>query len=394
MKRLFLFLFSLVLLTGALICAFLFLGLPSITAHQQYGVTFSAPYASSLGLDPKATLDTAITELGVKHFRIPVYWSTVEREKDRWDFSEIDWQLDKIRAAGGTATLVVGRKQPRWPECWMPEWSKSFSFEGQEVHVLRTIRETIDRYKTDSVVQDWQVENEPMLPFGDCRMPGISTVFQEVALVRALDPTHPVVSTESGELAIWAGVGNIVDRLGVSVYRTVRNPMLGNANLHYWFVMPFTYRRKAELVKPFGVQDVYISEFQMEPWSNKDLLQTPIAEQELIFSPSQMRDNFSFAGRMAIHQIDFWGIEWWIWMRDHGHPEYLDIAKKMWKSDTSTYRRKTSASATRHSRAGGKPVQIKNENNGSFMFDFLSVLDPRLRGNDVNIPFSHREDTS
>ena len=331
MKRFFIFLASLFLLAGAFVCAFLFVGFPEQTKNQHYGVTFSSPYANSLGLNAQEALRTAIQDIGIRRFRIPVYWSTIEPEKDKWDFSDIDWQLEQLRASSSTAILTVGRKQPRWPECWIPTWAKSMSFDEQESHILVAMQKTVERYKDHSEVGQWQVENEPLLPFGDCRMPSIASVLSEIRFVHALDPSRPISSTESGEFALWAGLGSIVDRLGVSVYRTVQNPIIGNVNIHYWFVPPFAYHRKAELVKPFGVKDVYVSEFQMEPWSNTSIPDTPIDKQMYSFDLDQMKSNFEFASKSSISEVYFWGVEWWIWMAEQGRPEFLDLARKMWR---------------------------------------------------------------
>ena len=188
------------------------------------------------------------------------------------------------------------------------------------------------RYKDHPALESWQVENEVNFLFGECPLPDYPIFRQEAALVKQMDPAHPVVTTDSGELATWLAVGPVVDALGVSVYRIVRNPVIGNVNFHYWFIPPYFYSRKALVLKFFGLKQVYISEFQMEPWSNRSLPETPIYDQLSSMNAEQMRRNFTYAEHMGISPIDFWGLEWWIWMKDkHGHPEFYDLAKQFFQ---------------------------------------------------------------
>jgi hypothetical protein len=150
---------------------------------------------------------------------------------------------------------------------------------------------------------------------------------QEIELVRALDPIRPITTTDSGELSLWKDFGRNVDALGISVYRVVQSPAFGI--WRYWFVPPYLYYRKSILVKPMGVRNIYVSEFQMEPWSDKPILETPIDEQMKSFDVAQMRSNFNFAERMQISPIDFWGIEWWYWMKEkQGHSEFWEEARE------------------------------------------------------------------
>src|SRR3989338_5333005 len=67
------------------------LAIPKTTAPEemQYGVTFSPMYAEELGLDPMEAFDATL-DLGVRLFRIPVYWNRVEPEQDHWQWEETD----------------------------------------------------------------------------------------------------------------------------------------------------------------------------------------------------------------------------------------------------------------------------------------------------------------
>lgn len=308
--------------------AVLFVGWPAKTKNVEYGVTMSWPYAQELGLDHEKVLTSALDDVGLRRFRLSAYWKLMEPEKGKWDFSILDKQVEEIGKRNGKVILAIGEKLPRWPECWAPDWWKVMSREPQRELTLRYLETVVTRYRDNPTIAAWQVENEPHFIYGDCPPPDYLFIERETAFVRGLDPMRPIYTTDSGELSSWLTLGVFADKLGVSVYRVVRNPLLGDWNFHYFFLPPYFYARKAWLTKLFGVKGIYVSEFQMEPWSNKKITETPIKDQLSNMDLKQMIANFSFAERMGLPAVDFWGIEWWYWMKDKGHPEFMDQAIK------------------------------------------------------------------
>ncbi len=325
------FLAGLVLLWIVGSLAFLFVGWPSKTPHAEFGMTYSVPYSQELGLDPDYVLKTALDEVNIRRFRIAAYRNRLEPNRGEWHWEELDHIIDEIGKRHGKVILAAGEKLPRWPECWSPQWWKKLPRVEQEQETLHYLETVVTRYRNNPTIAGWQVENEPHFYYGDCPKPDYLFIQKETAFVRGLDPTRPITTTDSGELSSWLTLGPFVDRLGVSVYRTVRNPLLGDLNWHYWFLPPYFYARKAMLARPLGLAGIYVSEFQMEPWSNKSLPETSVADQLTSMNVDQMHRNFEFATRMGITPVDFWGIEWWLWMRDKaGHPEFMDEAKRFW----------------------------------------------------------------
>ncbi|MFA6447365.1 MAG: beta-galactosidase [Patescibacteria group bacterium] len=316
----------------AALIIFFFAGWPSKTKNVEYGMTLSRPYAYELKVDYDQILKYALDEMDIRRFRLPAYWSDLEPKQGEWQFANLDKDVNEINKRGGKVILAVGKKLPRWPECWMPDWYYKLSKPDQDVAALDYIKTVVERYKRSDAILAWQVENEPHFGYGFCPKMDNAFIKKETDFVRSLDSSHPIYTTDSGELSTWFTLGKYVDKLGVSVYRVVRNPALGNRNFKYFFLPPWFYERKALLARLFGVKGVYVSEFQMEPWSNKSLNETPIEDQLTSMDLKQMQENFAYAERMGIDNIDFWGLEWWTWMKDHGHPELLQAATEFYRA--------------------------------------------------------------
>ena len=77
------------------------------------GVTFSAKYASYLGLEPESVFDSIINELGVEKVRLVAYWDDIEVIQNKYDFSELDWQLEKAQENDLDVIFTLGRRVPR-----------------------------------------------------------------------------------------------------------------------------------------------------------------------------------------------------------------------------------------------------------------------------------------
>ncbi len=292
------------------------------------GATFSVPYAQELGLDPMEVLNASLDDLKIRYFRIPAYWSLLQPKNDGFDWTVLDRQLDAIASRGGKVTLAIGQKLPRWPECWMPDWVMQLSETERETALKRYLTATVERYKNHPAVDMWQVENEAHFPFGTCPAYRSDLLDEELALVRALDNTKPIATTDSGELSFWS-IGRKVDQLGTSVYRVVVSPV---GVFRYWFLPPQLYLRKAQILGwLMGFKHVYVSEFQMEPWVKTTIPQSTLEEQSKTMDLKQFNDNIRFAKRMGMERVDFWGVEWWYWLKTKlDMPQYWEGAKTLY----------------------------------------------------------------
>lgn len=283
------------------------------------GVTFSPMYAKYLGLDWQKTYLTILDELKVKHFRIPTYWSEVEKIEGELDFSEVDFMVDGAGKREAQIILVVGIKQPRWPECHTPQWVNDLSLQDKQQKALDYIKKVVTRYQDKKQIIAWQVENEPYEEFGHCIKIDKEFIKKEIDLVKSLDK-KPVIITDSGELSLWLRSSKWADQLGVSLYRKAHNPILGNITYPF---PTFMYPARAKLVG----KKVFIAELQAEPWLKLGAYDTSIEEQTKLFSLADFKDNLDYAKRTGLNEMYLWGVEWWYFMAKNNHPEYLDYAK-------------------------------------------------------------------
>jgi beta-galactosidase GanA len=306
---------TILFLVGLLICfsiVIFFIYTPR-NSEVVYGVTYSKPFAEYMGLDWKDTYLALLDDLEVKRLRIPAYWTEIEKEKGKYTFDDLDWQMEQAASRGAGIVFVVGQKQPRWPECHIPEWVDTLGGEERTAEIEETIATVINRYKDNPAIIAWQVENEPFLPYGECPTIDEDLLDMEIATVRKLDPTRPVIITDSGELSTWYSAASRADILGTTLYRIVWNDKLGY--VHYPISSLF-YRFKAAFITYFtDVEKIVIMELQGEPWGPKNILEMPLEEQYESMDAEQFRKNIEFVSNVEFSEAYLWGGEWWYWLK-------------------------------------------------------------------------------
>lgn len=280
---------------------------------MEFGVTFSVTYArDQLHLDWKEVYDEMIDDLGVRKIRVPIYWSEIEPEPGVYDFSSFDYIMKRAEEVDADVIAVVGRRQPRWPECHTPLWAQGNSESVQQENIKASIKATVNHFKDSPAITVWQVDNEPLLKvFGECPPPDLVFLQEEVALVKQLDPSRPVMITESGELSTWLRTTPYADWIGVSMYR-----ITWDQNFGYWYypLSPRFYKQKAQVVAPF-VDRLIISELQAEPWFRTFIYSVPLEEQAKSMNVDLFKKNVDFAKRTGFDDTYLWGVEWWYWLK-------------------------------------------------------------------------------
>lgn len=297
----------------------------------KYGVTFSPRFAAYLKLDWRKIYLQSLDDLQVKNFRIPTYWDVLEPKPGQYDFSEVDFMLDEAAKRQAEVILVIGARQPRWPECHLPAWVRALNLPERRQKTLQFIQKTVERYADHPAVWAWQVENEPLLGiFGEgCDPVDVDFLSAEVSLVRSLSSKTIIVS-DSGELGLGIVPMQLADIFGTTLYREVYNPYMGY--LTYPF-LPYFYYLKSYFGKFFAPhnQKTIIIELQAEPWSDTgNVPERPLAGIKRL-PLKKLISYLDFAKKTGFEEIYLWGVEWWYFAAESGHPEYLNFAKTLFR---------------------------------------------------------------
>jgi len=300
----------------------------------KYGISFSHGYAEYLGFDPRVVFEAILLDLKPDFLRLAVPWSEVESTRGTYDFSNIDYYLSRSQKANAKVILVVGQKVPRWPECYIPEWSKTLTKEEHQKAVLEYVEVTVERYKNNSAIEYWQIENEPFIrfPFGECELFDKEVVHDEVELVKKLDLSRKVVITDSGEMSTWRRSSDLGDVLGTTLYRTTRT--FGSFIVSYDWIPPAFYKARARLWGN-NESNFFVSELQAEPWFAEGTTpQTNDYTLEKTFTPEHFVKNIEYSQTIGASRVYFWGAEWWYFMNiKKEDARYWDYAKKLFDSN-------------------------------------------------------------
>ena len=314
--------------------ALFFLAQKSVPERISYGMSFNTPYAIELGLDWREAYDAIIDELGVRHLRLAAHWPMVEPSDDRYSFVELDYQLDRAEEVGADVILAVGRRLPRWPECHVPEWAEELEWEDQKDQIRDYLRTVVARYKDRPNIIYWQVENEPYLGVfakEHCEELDEEFLLEEIELVRELDPTRPILVTDSGNLGKWAGAYKHGDAFGTSVYVYFWNPELGQFKtvLPAWF-----YRAKENLVSLiYGEKPTFLIELSAEPWLLEPVVNVDIETQYTRMDLKKVDEIIAYARETRYDKQYLWGAEWWYWLKEKGHPELWARGKEIFNNN-------------------------------------------------------------
>lgn len=295
----------------------------------QLGATFIPDYAESFGLDPEQTMDAMIGELGIKRFRLVSYWENGEAKRGTYDFSFLDWQMDKAYQAGAEVSLAIGLRQPRWPECHWPKWAQDMPRSEWQPELMDYIQATVERYRDHPALQSWQLENEFFLKaFGICPDHSRDRLVDEFKLVKELDPETPVVVSMSNNAIGTPLYAPTPDEWAISIYKRVWDKTVTKRYFEYpipaWY-----YAFRAGWTEATRNRDVFAHELQAEAWlpEGYNMRTAPIEELYKSLSPEMLEHRFNYGVATGMKKIDLWGVEWWYYMKTKRNaPELWNVA--------------------------------------------------------------------
>ncbi len=329
--KIFILFLAIILALLAIVFCYFFVGSAPVRQNITWGVDFSQMQAEALKLDWKEVYTAMLDDLNVKDIKLHTQWDWIEGQNNKYYFNDIDWQISQAEQRGARVIYVVGMKTGRWPECHIPEWAENLSKDEQQKEILEYIKETVLRYKNSPSIVNWQVENEPLFDFGICPWYDKDFLEKEAELVRSLNPTRPIIISDSGEQSLWLSAAKIGDIVGITMYRKVWGHVTDGFGFYIdSFLTPVTYWRKALLVKKIFNKDVICIELQAEPWASKPFYDVPLDEQKKTMSLEIFNQNIEYAKLTGLDKFYFWGVEWWYWMKtEKNQPAIWNEAKKL-----------------------------------------------------------------
>ncbi len=298
------------------------------------GVTFIPTYARYFDLDAKDTMDAFINELGFRRFRLVTYWDEGERTQGTYDFSDLDWQFKKVEAINGKVSLSIGLRQPRWPECHMPEWAKSEPKDQWVLQLNAYMTTVVQRYKNSPALDSYQLENEYFLNvFGECNDFSRDRLVDEFNMVKKLDAVHPIVISRSNNAVPSWPVGQPrADINAASIYKRVWDRTVTKRYFEYP-LPPWFYAFLAGATELTTGRNTIIHEMQTEAWPPDGIKNASVAEQNKSFNAAQMHERIQYGLDTGMKTVDLWGAEWWYWRKEKLHdPSIWNAAKVELKS--------------------------------------------------------------
>jgi Beta-galactosidase len=323
------------------------------------GVSFRPLQADALGLDAKTTLD-ALLAYPFQVIRLGAYWNRIEPASGVFSPDALDWQIAAAERAGKQIILNMGAvKTFGYPEYFAPaHYLQRPLREGALVSpaayrslldaATAFVTRIVERYRNRASIVAWQVEHEAVDPLGVEHSWRLSAAFvqEEVAAVRAADPTRPIMmngflpTSSLVRLQQWwrtrdqgdslAVAQRLADIVGVDYYPRHALFRVG-ARTVYLDGSVRRQRRWAHLLAWASAHGrrIMISEGQAEPWETVTTPPSPHGQGMYSCLPEQVIANYndcvgwSGPGASGLYAYLFWGAEYWVRRDRDGDASYL-----------------------------------------------------------------------
>jgi hypothetical protein len=325
------------------------------------GITYRPRQAEALGLDAPETLRALLT-YPFQLIRLGAYWNRLEPALGLFHPDELDRQLDAAERAGKQIILCVGAvKTFGYPEFFVPghhlrQPLREGALVTPAAHAallaaaIAFITRVVEHYRTHEAIVAWQVEHEAVDPLGMEHSWRLAAAFveQEVAAVRAADPTRPIMmngflpTSSSVRLQQWwrtrdqgdslAIAQQLADIVGVDYYPRHALLSLGARTL-YLDGSRSPWHRPGQRRLCAGAQArgsrLMISEGQAEPWETATNPPNPRAHAPYSCLPEHVVETYTHCmgwaaqGGCPLYAYLFWGAEYWLLRQRHGDARYL-----------------------------------------------------------------------
>jgi len=322
------------------------------------GLSFRPLQAEALGLDAHATLQKLLA-CPFQVVRLGAYWSRIEPAPGQFCPDELDRQLDAAERAGKQIILNVGAvKAFGYPEFFVPAHQLRQPLregtlvqpDGQRPLLAAAtafVTRIVERYRDRRAIVAWQVEHEAVDPLGMEHSWRLAAAFvqQEVAAVRAADPTRPIMlngflptswpvrvqqwwrTRDQGDSLSVAQ--RLADIVGIDYYPRHALVTLGGRTV-YLDGGRWHQRRRRQLFAWAAAhgRQLMVSEGQAEPWETATIPPNPGAGGMYSCLPEQVIENYNQCMHWQqeashLYAYLFWGAEYWVVRDAGGDPRYL-----------------------------------------------------------------------
>jgi len=298
-----------------------------------WGVSFSKPQAEYLGVDWQENYLALLTDMEVRKLRLMSYWNRIEPSNDKYDFTDLDWQINQAAEHGASVSLAIGYRQPRWPECHLPAWvdASDEAFESNLVDYLETVA---NRYADHPALDSWQLENEiSNRHFGDCD--GLefdkSRLEREIAVLKNTTPDTPVYNSTGNQSGVPLRQ-SANDGFAFSIYDNAYFGAFGRDwKWDFWYLPPLWQSARARAIELIHDKPVFVHELQFEPWGPTDLANLSRTEQNDSMSPQIMREIVNYTEKTGFDTVYLWGSEWWYQQKQQGNNQPWDVASSVFE---------------------------------------------------------------
>lgn len=326
------------------------------------GISFRPRQAEALGLEVRSTLQELLTR-PFAIIRLGAYWSRVEPRPGALDFGELDWQLEAAERAGKQIILNVGPlKTFGYPEFFVPEHRlagplpegrliRPADYPGLLAAAIEHVSRVVERYRDRPSIIAWQIEHEAVDPLGlehSWRL-AVEFVEREVAAVRAVDPSRPILLNGFFQTSILVGLAQwwqtrdqgdslavaqrLADIVGVDYYPRHALVSLGGPTLYvdgtHGVWQRWARRRLFDWARRASGQRLMITEGQAEPWEAVTTPPNPPGQVMYSRGPEQVIETYNRwqvwtrEVGVTLDAYLFWGAEYWMLRQRHGDASYI-----------------------------------------------------------------------
>jgi hypothetical protein len=195
----------------------------------------------------------------------------------------------------------------------------------------------VNRYKNNPALESYQLENEFYLnAFGQCNNFDRTRLATELALVKKLDPSRPVIMSRSNNYAGFSLKQPLPDVVGISIYRHV-----WSGPIRHYLTYPFPswyYAFLAGAEKILTGKPSIVHELQAEPWppDGQGILNTSLAEQNKTFNAQTLKSTVHFGQQTGVKDVDLWGAEYWYYRAQVLHdPSVWNAARQVFAEQSN-----------------------------------------------------------